>query len=283
MSPEETDPMSVRVDLHLHTTASDGRWSPEQLIDRLRQKGVGLFAVTDHDSLGSLAETAKRVRGTGLKFLPGVELSAHLDGQVYHMLGYGFHPDDPALVEFVAANNALLNDTNDEIMSRLAGAGWPISLDEYASYSWDRHRGGWKSLNYLLDHGVCQDVLDYNRLLGEITHPEPGYPSPDQVSAVVQKASGTVILAHPGAYFRNHLDVQRLDQLVEMGIQGLECYTVHHDKACTECFLDYCRDRNLLVTGGSDCHGGLVGRSLGEPPVYVSELRLDGLMERLWA
>lgn len=275
--------MSTRVDLHLHTTASDGRWSPEQLVDKVQQKGIELFAVTDHDSLGSLAETAQRIRGTGLKFLPGVELSAQLDGQVYHLLGYGFDPDHPELVESVSKSNALLNSTNDEIMRRLAAAGWPISLDEYASYTWDRHRGGWKSLNYLLDHGVCQDVPGYNRLLGEITHPEPGYPSPDQVSTVVQQAGGTVILAHPGAYFRNQLDVQRLDQLVEMGIQGLECYTVHHDKASTECFRDYCRDRNLLITGGSDSHGGLVGRSLGEPPVFVSQLRLDGLVKRLQA
>lgn len=275
--------MSVRVDLHLHTTASDGRWSPEQLIDRVKQKGIGLFAVTDHDSLASLAESAKRVRGTGLQFLPGVEVSSQLQGQVYHLLGYGFDPDHPGLVEFVAENNALLNSTNDEIMRRLAASGLPISLDEYDAYSWDRHRGGWKSLNYLLDHGVCQDVPGYNRLLGETTHPEPDYPSPDQVSAVVQQAGGKVILAHPGVYFRNHLDVQLLDQLVEMGIQGLECYTVHHDKASTECFLDYCRDRDLLITGGSDCHGGLVGRSLGEPPVFISELKLDGLVERLQA
>lgn len=275
--------MSVRVDLHLHTTASDGCWSPEQLIDKVKQKGIGLFAVTDHDSLGGLAESAQRVRGTGLQFLPGVEVSSQLRGQVYHLLGYGFDPGHPELVEFVAENNALLNNTNDEIMRRLAAAGWPISLDEYDAYSWDRHRGGWKSLNYLLDHGVCRDVPGYNRLLGEITHPEPGYPSPDQVSAAVQQAGGKVILAHPGVYFHSHLDVQLLDQLVEMGIQGLECYTVHHDQASTERFLEYCRDRNLLITGGSDCHGGLVGRSLGEPPVFVSELKLDGLVERLQA
>ena len=136
--------MDERADLHLHTTASDGRWSPEQLIDEVRQAGIGLFAVTDHDSLGSLAEISELVRGSGLCFLPGVELSARLDGQVYHLLAYGFDTNDSDLVALVAENNARLALAGDVIVHLLADDGYPVSVDEYAAYSWDRRRGGWK-------------------------------------------------------------------------------------------------------------------------------------------
>jgi predicted metal-dependent phosphoesterase TrpH len=285
MAPEEMRLMDIRVDLHLHTTASDGRWPPEQLIGEVQRSGIGLFAVTDHDSLGGLAETSEQVRGSGLQFLPGVELSARLNGQTYHLLGYGFEPADPDLVAFVEANNARLLGGSDDAIRLLAASGYPISLDDYATYTWDRRRGGWKGLNFLIDRGLCRDVHSYFGELfgGDLRHPEPDYPSPQKVIDVVYKAGGLVILAHPGAPFYNGLDTRRLDELVDMGLAGLEAYSFHHDEASTRFFLDYCRRRDLLVTGGSDCHGGFAGRALGVPPVSVSDLRLGELAGRLIA
>ena len=281
MTPEENESMDIRVDLHLHTTASDGRWPPQQLIDEVKQAGIGLFAVTDHDALGSLAETATRVRGTGLRFLPGVEVSARLNGQLYHLLGYGFEPTDPDLVALIEANNARLLRGSDDAVRLLAEVGYPVSLEEYATYTWDRRRGGWKGLNFLIDQGLCRDVHGYfNELFGgELIHPEPEYPPPEEVIAVIHQAGGTVVLAHPGAPFYNGLDEGRLDELVKMGVAGLECYSFHHDAAVTRWFLEYCYHRDLLITGGSDCHGGFAGRALGVPPVCVSDLRLGGLLE----
>jgi predicted metal-dependent phosphoesterase TrpH len=271
--------MDTWVDLHLHTTASDGRWSPEQLVAQVQRAGIGLFAVTDHDSLGALARTAELVRGTGLRFLLGVELSAHLNGQLYHLLAYGFDPTDPDLRALVAANGARLAGAGDDAVRRLMDAGHPISWDDYVGYTWDRSRGGWKSLNFLIDRGFCRDVQGYfdELFVGELAHPAPDFPPPDQIVAAAQKAGGVVILAHPGALFYNGLDVERLDELAEMGVQGLECYSFHHDKAMTHAFLDYCRSRDLLVTGGSDSHGGFAGRSLGVPPVRTQQLRLGAL------
>jgi predicted metal-dependent phosphoesterase TrpH len=274
--------MDVRTDLHLHTTASDGCWSPEQLITEIRKTGIGLFAVTDHDSLGSLSEVAKRVRGSGLRFLPGVELSVRLDGQVYHLLGYGFDPADPALNAFVEANGALLAGNGDEAIRLLASAGYAVSLEDYDTYRWDRGRGGWKSLNYLIDRGMCHDVSSYMRgVFGELGHPQAAFPTPEEAIAAVHRAGGVVVLAHPGAGFYNDADDRRLDELVEMGLQGLECYSFHHTAAATERFLAYCDRRRLLITGGSDCHGGFVGRPLGQPPISASDLRLGVLQDRI--
>jgi predicted metal-dependent phosphoesterase TrpH len=271
--------MDVRVDLHLHTTASDGRWPPEQLIDEVRRAGIGFFAVTDHDSLGSLAETAERVRGSGLRFLPGVELSSTVNGQTYHLLAFGCDLENPALRELAAANNARLGGSSDEAVRLLAGLGYPVSPDGYAGYTWDRRRGGWKGLNYLIDQGICKDVHEYFRMFDGIGHPKAEFPAVDQVVETVHGASGVVVLAHPGASFYNGLDVERLDLLVELGVGGLECFSFHHDEAMTRGYLAYCRSRDLLITGGSDCHGGFAGRAIGVPPVLASDLRLGYLEE----
>lgn len=282
MSPKEMGLVDERADLHLHTTASDGRWTPEQLIDEVQQAGIDLFAVTDHDSLGSLAEIADRVRSSGLGFLPGVELSARVDGQLYHLLAYGFDPSHADLVTLAAENSARLNSADHDLIRLLIEAGFPIALEDYAAYTWDRRRGGWKSLNFLIDGGFCQGTRDYfDQLLSDIARPEPDFPSVEKVVEVVQRAGGVVVLAHPGSRFYRGLDIRGLDQLVEMGVEGLECYACYHSDASTRQFVDYCQSRNLLSTGGSDCHGGFVGRSMGVPRVRVSELRLGGLEERV--
>ena len=273
--------MDERADLHLHTTASDGRWSPEQLIDEVQKAGIGLFAVTDHDSLGSLAEMSELVRGSGLCFLPGVELSARLNGQVYHLLAYGFDTSDSDLIALVAENNARLTSADDVVVHLLADAGHPVSVDGYASYTWDRRRGGWKALNYLIDQGLCRDTRDYfERLVHSVDRPEPEFPPAEEVVSTVRRAGGIVILAHPGASFYGGLSAWQLDLWVKMGVAGLECYSFHHSQEMTQDLVDYCLNRNLLITGGSDCHGGFVGRPLGVPPIYSRDLRLGGLRDR---
>lgn len=274
--------MDVRADLHLHTVASDGRWMPKELIAQVREAGIGLFAVTDHDSLGSLAEVTDLVRGNGLQFLPGVELSARIGDQVYHLLAYGFDAGDLELNALAKDNNARLIASSDEAIYLLKRAGYPIPLEAYGPYTWDRRRGGWKALNFLVDNGICRDVRSYFEIFGNgMPHPQAEFPSPERVISVAQKAGGVVSLAHPGASFYNGAGVKQLDELVEMGLQGLECYSFHHDEAATRGYLDYCDSRNLLVTGGSDSHGGFAGRALGVPPVHAGDLRLGELEERI--
>ena len=93
------------------------------------------------------------MRGSGLRYLPGVELSTRLDGRWYHLLAYGFDPANPELAALAAANEAKLLGSSDDAVRLLVEAGYPLSLDEYATYTWDRRRGGWKAFNYLQDHG----------------------------------------------------------------------------------------------------------------------------------
>jgi predicted metal-dependent phosphoesterase TrpH len=275
--------MELRVDLHLHTMASDGRWTPEELVAEVQRSGIGLFAATDHDSLGSLAQTIECLAGSGLRFLPGVEISARQDGQLCHFVAYGFDRADPALNALLEANQARLLDSNDEAIRSLIRAGYSISFTDYAGYTWDRRRGGWKALNFLIDRGLCRDVHSYFRELfvGDLAQPEPDFALPEAAIEIVRQAGGVVFLAHPGANGAHQADDCQLDRLLEMGLQGVECFSSYHDGPTTRRFLDYCHRRDLLVSGGSDCHGGFAGRALGVPAVHASDLKLGALAEKV--
>ncbi len=277
-----------RADLHTHTVASDGRWSAEQLVEQVAAAGIDLFAVTDHDSLGSVARAAELAQARGLAFLPGVEISTKLNGRLVHLLAYGFDPLDAPFCDFVRSNEALLHAYDDELVGQLAGANYRVDLDEYASYTWDRHRGGWKSLNYLIDCDLCRDVHSFfNELfVGELTVTFPAFPHPADVIPLVLAAGGVPVWAHPAVSLskrtgRPEEDEGVVAQLVAAGVQGLECYTCHHDPDWTARCLAWAERYGLLVTGGSDSHGGFAGRQLGQPPVHLRDLRLGPLADRI--
>ena len=274
----------MRADLHIHTTASDGCWPPERVVIEVQERGIRLFAIADHDSVASVLPAEALALEAGLAFLYGVEISAILDGRLFHILAYGFDINDPALASLLQENRTRLLQANEDAIHRLIAAGYEIDLDDYATYAYDQTRGGWRVLNFLIDRGLCTGVRDYfDRLTADLSLPYPPFPHPAQVITTIRQAGGVSVLAHPGASLR-HTGVTEgaLRPFLEFGIGGLECYTHYHDEATTRTCLDWCDRHDLLITGGSDCHGGFVGRELGVPVVDTADLRLGALAERLF-
>lgn len=273
----------MRTDLHIHTVASDGCWTPERVIVEVQDRAIGLFAIADHDSVASVPRAETLAREAGLAFLRGVEVSASLNGHLFHVLAYGFDLGNEALAGLLHENRARLEQTNDDTIHRLSASGYEIDWGDYATYEYDGTRGGWKALNFLIDRGFCTDVRNYFRELGahESSEPPP-FPHPAQAIACIREAGGVPILAHPGVSLR-HVDVtaETLRPFLDFGIAGVECYSHYHDEATTRFCLDWCLRHDLLVTGGSDCHGGFVGRELGVPSVDITDLRLGELVERI--
>jgi predicted metal-dependent phosphoesterase TrpH len=278
-----------RVDLHIHTTASDGRWTPPSLIEALQETGISLFAVTDHDSVGSVAVAEALAREAGLAFLRGVEISTKVDGRLMHVLAYGYDPDHAPLIDFIQQNEARLQAYDDELLQRLVDAGYDLDLAHYQAYTWDRRRGGWKSLNYLIDQGLCRDVHSFfNELfVGELEADFPDFPTPEEAIPLIREGGGVPVWAHPATSlsrdrrYRPEEDETVVARMVGWGIEGLECYTCHHDDAWTGRLVAWARQYDLLVTGGSDSHGGFAGRHLGRPDIALQQLRLGPLMERI--
>lgn len=272
----------MRADLHIHTTASDGCWTPEQVVAEVQARGIGLFAIADHDSAANVLPVETLARDAGLTFLRGVEISTLLDGRLFHVLAYGFDIGNPGLTALLQENRAKLDQQNDSIVHRLIAAGYEIDLDDYITYECDHTRGGWKVLNFLIDRGFCTGPRDYfDQLVAPLPTVWPAFPHPAYVIAIIREAGGVPILAHPGASMRRTgIADETLHSFLDFGIAGLECYTCYHDEDTTRWFVDWCDRHDLLVTGGSDCHGGFVGRELGVPVVDTADLRLGKLVER---
>jgi predicted metal-dependent phosphoesterase TrpH len=220
---------------------------------------------------------------SGLAFLRGVEVSTSLNGHLFHVLAYGFEPDSPGLNVMLDENRFRLDRASEDVLRLLAAAGHDLDLDDFAAYEDDPSRGGWKALNFLIDRGLCKGVGDYFRTLtADLPLPLPRFPHPAEAIAVIREAGGVPVLAHPGGSLR-HVGVtfETLRPFLDFGIAGVECYSHYNDRPVTRCCLDWCTRYDRLITGGSDCHGGFVGRELGVPVVDVADLRLGELMDRI--
>lgn len=271
----------MKIDLHIHTIASDGCWTPAETVSYVQEAGIGLFAVCDHDTLDSVMPAAAQARQRGLAFLPAAEVSALLDGVgLLHILAYGVDPFDAAFKEMLARNRQRLIWGNEETLRRMVQAGYPIDMAAYEAYTNNPSRGGWPVLNFLIDCGICRDVRDFFERIyvDPIRPPWPDFPHPAEVAAVIRQAGGLPVLAHPGpSLHASGVSAETLTPFIEYGIAGVECYTSYHDEATTQTCLDFCRRHDLLITGGSDCHGPFVGRPLGIPPVELEDVRLGPL------
>lgn len=271
---------NIKVDLHVHTTASDGTWPPEKLVENMLGAGIEIFAVTDHDTTENLAQAAAAARERGLKFIAGVEINATCSGRNYHILGLGIDPGNKELQMLLKKNRELTEAKDDESIKFLEGKFPQVSFDEYKEYVNNPARGGWKALNYLIDKKLCTSYKDFFSLFEGWGNPFEKliFASPDEVIKTIHMAGGVSILAHPGAGFYNGDYKDLIAFMIGEGIRGIECYHPENSPEITRYCLEICQSKNLLVTGGSDCHGEFVaGRYLGHPDVRLSQLKLDGI------
>lgn len=271
----------MRVDLHIHTTASDGTWTPAELIEQAAAAGLKALSVTDHDSVANVAEAEKLARAAGMKFIPAAEICATKDGTMFHILSYGVDIGNRELLSLLQHNEKLLNDKDVDSIAVLEREGWPVSVQEFARYDYDRRRGGWRALAYLQDKGLCRDVNDF---FGRIFTKEhnlgfPEFPAVQEVIATIHAAGGAAVCAHAASGFHGPGLENVLELLEDESFDGFECYHSGHSKENTQKLLEYCRRRKLLISGGSDCHGTFVpGRDLGKPVITIDDLYLPGLL-----
>lgn len=271
----------MRADLHIHTTASDGTWTPAELIREAQRVGLGALAVTDHDSVANVAEAYRLAKEAGLKFIPASEVCSTKNGISFHVLGFGIDITNKDLLELLHHNEALLEQKDVDSIVMLERDGWDVSVQEFASYTYDRRRGGWRSLAYLQDKGLCTDVNDFFKRIFTAEHDLafPEFPSIGEVIATIHEAGGVALCAHAASGFHGPGLEKVLAMLKEEPFDGFECYHSGHSEEAAQALVRYCKEHSLLISGGSDCHGTFVpGRNLGEPEVHIEELYLPGLL-----
>jgi predicted metal-dependent phosphoesterase TrpH len=276
------------IDLHLHTSASDGQLSPSDLIARVAAAGITVCAVTDHDTVGGLAEAAEAAGASGLRLLPGIEITAVDGGRDVHMLGYGFDPGSGLLDGFLRSQREERRRRVGRILERLAALGMP--LDEGRILAARAAAGGGTASSRtlgrphvaraMIEAGYVADVgeaFDLWLASGRPAFVPRGGASPADVVALIHRAGGVASMAHPGQTKRDDL----IDGLVAAGLDAIEVWHGEHDDAATARYAALATARGLLMTGGSDFHGEMAGRvsRLGE--VVVPREALDALLARM--
>jgi len=243
------------IDLHLHTTASDGTLTPSDLVSRARAAGLSIFSITDHDTTAGLAEAAAAARACGVELIDGIEISAVEEGRDVHVLGYFIDPGAPALRAFLERQRDDRLRRVREMGQRLAALGAPIDVEPIlADAARGRSVGRPQVASALLARGhVATRDEAFDRFL------EFGGPafvsrcgaSASEVVAIVHEAGGLASLAHPGLLRRDHL----IAPLAEAGLDALEVRHSDHDAETESKYRAMALALGLLVTGGSDFHG----------------------------
>ena len=262
------------IDLHLHTTASDGLLAPAALVARAAQCGLRTISVTDHDTFAGLREAGEAARHYRLRLVNGVEITAIEEGRDVHLLAYFIDPSSHAVAGFLDAQRADRVRRVKEIAERLASLGLGIDSDRLLASTPDRHSIGRPQIaDALVAAGHARDRDDaFDRLLGDGSPafvPRRGS-SPEAVIGLVREAGGVVSMAHPG--------LTRMDQIIPRlaaaGLASLEVRHSDHDEPTEQRYRALAAGHGLAVSGGSDFHGDVGHRAtvLGRVTISAGEL-----------
>lgn len=260
---------SSLIDLHIHTTASDGTCSPAQILEQAEKKRLGAISITDHDSLAGVIEALETGIPPTLKFITGVEISTRppsgcpASGSL-HILGYGVPVDDPQLSATLLQLQQARKNRNPEIIARLNEIGVSIAMDEVQREVGNGQLGRPHIARTLVAKGVVASIDEaFDRYLGK---GRAAYVDKYRVPAetaveLIRDSGGIAVLAHPGLL--SHCSLRDIEKLVvelkSAGLRGLEVYYPSHTPAETAAYEALARRYDLVVTGGSDFHGEAYG------------------------
>ncbi len=243
------------IDLHSHTTASDGQHSPSELVRLAHAAGVTRLAVTDHDTLAGLPEAIKAAQEVGLEIIPGIEVSTSILGKDIHILGHFVRTDDPALVAFTAQQEGERRARMERMVAKLRGMGVPVSMEQVERVAGSDNLCRPHLARALVELGLCRNVQDaFSRFIGDGQPAFSPHLRPEAAEAIriLCGAGGVATLAHPAC---DGIDRYQIGVLKELGLGGLEVFHSDHNPSVREKYLKIARELDLVPTAGSDFHG----------------------------
>ena len=272
----------MRCDLHMHSTISDGSLPVEALVEAVERAGVGVFALTDHDSVDGLALARKQAARRGLTLISGVEISTRHEQSELHILGYGFDPEHPLLVEKLAQQKAARHDRVPLLVARLNELGLRITTDDVYRVANGANPGRPHVARALVELGQVRDTDEaFRRFLGDTApaNVKKHVPSPREAIGWIHAAGGKAVWAHPLArpiQRQGGFDLM-VRELKAAGLDGLEEIHPSQDPGIRRRIRLLARDLGLRVSGGSDFHGDAtpgvgIGRGRGRDVVDVKVL-----------
>ena len=264
------------IDLHVHTTCSDGLLRPEEVVIKAKEVGLAAVGIADHDSVDGIVRAIKTADEIEFEVVPAVELSCIHANNDIHILGYYLDYQNPELLDFLGSVQQQRLERAHKIVGKLSEQGVDIDVERVMELSAGASVGRPHIAQVLLERGYVNTFSEaFWKFIG---YHCPAYVpkmeiSPPEAINLIKKFAGIPILAHPGSYRSDEL----VYSLIQAGISGLEVWHPEHSQSAADHYLEICQKNGLLVTGGSDCHGGRKGKIfMGEvriPYHYLAELK----------
>ena len=248
-----------RIDLHIHTAASDGTDAPAAVVELAASLGLAAIAVTDHDTVSGVAEAAAAGERLGVEVVPGIEISSDYRDNNVHVLGYFIDVDSPALRPVLDWVTVERRDRNERLCALLAQAGFDIDIERLRAAYPDAVLGRPHIAEFLMRRGYVSSVAEgFDKYLDvgrPFYMPKRLIPMEKAVETVAA-AGGVPVLAHPLQYKYPLGEVEEMiDYAVSLGVRALECYYSEHTPEEQEWLLSQAERYGLGVSGGSDYHG----------------------------
>ena len=266
------------VDLHCHSTLSDGQYDVETLLDKAAERQLRALAITDHDNLDSYAIGKDLARERGIELIPGIEISAVHEGRDIHVLGYCFDPTNLSLNLELKEQHRRRKERIRAILKKLAGLGVELTFEKVQSFS----RGGVLGRPHVAQALMAEEYVSsfseaFQKYLGDegAAFVEKRGLSVEEAIRLIHRAGGIAVLAHP---LRTGVD-DLLDKLPDWGLGGMEIVTGLKKASAVRKLRDWAVDRGMACTGGSDYRGDQSPCGLGT--LSIPYRALDDLRDKL--
>ena len=273
----------MSIDLHIHSTFSDGSMTPTELVRLARQRRLSAIAITDHDTTDGVDEATEAGRGAGLTVLSGVELSVKLESTTLHLLGYLFDHRQPEFLQALQSLQEGRLTRNRRILEALRQQGIEIELDELLEIAGPGQSGRPHIARLLIGKGVVRTMDEaFDVFLGQggsAYVPRFIYSAAEAIS-LIHRAGGLAVLAHPQQLEKSGGNISRIvTTLHRQRLDGIEVYYPTHSRQFRKTLLRLAQQHDLLRTGGSDYHGAIRpgttlagGRNCAVPDQLLAEM-----------
>lgn len=268
-----------KADLHLHTTFSDGAYSPQAVVNKAKNAGLSLISISDHDNLAGIEAAVEYGKMLGLEVIPGVEISTDIEDREIHLLGYFIDPGNEDFRKYLEFFRQERFHRAKRIINRLNNLGISISLDAVMGKANNNAVGRPHVAQVMIEKGYVNSLYEaFDKYLGNgaPAFERKVHVSPQSAIKLISDAGGLSFIAHPG-----YLDEKIILSLIKYGVDGIEVIHPSHSPSQVKYYTGIVNEYCLLASGGSDFHGGRREDELNLGKYYISHSSVEAMRKML--
>ncbi len=269
----------TKVDLHTHTSFSDGFYSPKDLILKAKNAGIEIIGITDHDNIGAIKEASDYGKEIGIEVIPGVEISTDVEDKEVHILAYFFEPDNSELERYLQFFRDERLKRADRIVGKLKSIGFNITLEDVLKKAKNSAVGRPHIAQAMLDGGFISSYYEaFNKYIGNgcVAYEKKVHLSPQSAFKIINDAGGLSFIAHPG-----FMHESLLKEIITAGVDGIEVIHPSNNPSHVKFYRGIVNEYFLLESGGSDFHGGKREDDDNLGKFYTSTQVVEAMRQRL--